>query len=60
MPFNADKCKRLHVGHSYPSVNYGISCVKIKNVEAKIDLGITIGCAIDSSLQSAKVISTAN
>ena len=30
MPFNADKCKRLHVGHSYPSVNYNIGGVERK------------------------------
>ena len=30
MPFNADKCKRLHVGHSYPSVNYSIGGVERK------------------------------
>ena len=30
MPFNADNCKRLHVGHSYPSVNYSIGGVERK------------------------------
>ena len=60
MPFNADKCKRLHVWHSYPSVNYSIGLVEIKKVKAEKHLGATIGCTIDSSLQCAKVVSTAN
>ena len=49
MVFNADKCNRLHVGHSYPCVNYSIDGVEIKNVMAENDLGVTIGCAMDSS-----------
>ena len=60
MLFNADKRKRLHVGHSYHSVNYSIGGVEIKNVKVGKDLGVTIGCTIDSSLQCAKVVSTAN
>ena len=32
MLFNADKCKCLHVGHSYPSVSYSTGDVEIKNV----------------------------
>ena len=53
MPLNADKCIRLHVGHSYPSVNYSIGGVEIKNVKAEKDLCVTIGCTMDSSLQCA-------
>ena len=53
MLFNADKCMRLHVGHSHPSVNCSIGGVEIRNVKAEKDLGVTIGCAIDSSLQCA-------
>ena len=60
MLLKADKCKHLHVGHRYPSGNYSISGFEIKNVKAEKDLGVTIGCTIDSSLQCAKVISTAN
>ena len=60
MLFNADKCRRLHMGHSYPSVNYSISGVEIKNVKAEKDLGVAICCTIDPRLQCAKVISTAN
>ena len=48
------------MGHSYPGVNYSIGGVEIKNVKAEKDLGVTIGCTIDSSLQCAKVVSTAN
>ena len=59
MPFNADKCKRFHMGHSCPRVNYMIGGVEIKNVWAEKDLCVTIGCTIDSSLQCAKVVSTA-
>ena len=33
MLFNADKCKRLHDGHSYHSVNHSIGGVEIKNVK---------------------------
>ena len=39
MPFNADKCKHLHVGHSYPSVNYSIG-----GVERKLRLTKKIRC----------------
>ena len=60
MLFNADKCKWLHVGHSYPSVNYSIGVVEIRNVDAEKDLDVTIGCTLDSSLQCAKMVSTAN
>ena len=60
MLFNADKCKHLHVAHSYPSVTYSIGCVEIKNVETEEDYGVTIGCTVDSSLQCAKVVITAN
>ena len=60
MLFNADKCKCLHVGHSYLSVNYSVSGVQIKNVKAEKVLGVIIGCALDSSFLCAKVVSTAN
>ena len=60
MLFNADKSKWLHVGHSFPNVIYSIGGVEIKNVEADNDLDVTIGCTLDSSLQCAKVVSTAN
>ena len=48
------------MGHSYPSVNYSIGDVEIKSVKAEKYLGVTMGCTIDSSLQCAKVVSTAN
>ena len=35
MLFNADKCKRLHVGHSYPCINYSIGGVETNNVETE-------------------------
>ena len=60
MLFNADKCKRLHVGHSYPSVNYSVSGVEIWNVMAEKDFCAAIGCTMDSSLQCTYVISTTN
>ena len=60
MLFNADKCNRLHVGHSYHSVNYSIGVVEKKNVEGEKDLGVALGCTLDSSLQCAKVVGTAN
>ena len=53
MLFNADKCIRLHVGHSYHSVNYSIGGVEIKNVMVEKDLCVTMGCTMDSSLQCA-------
>ena len=46
--------------YSYSSVNYSIDGDEIKNVKAENDLGVTIGCTIDPSLQCAKVVSTAN
>ena len=48
------------MGHSYPSVNYSIGGVEIKNVKADKDIGVTIGCTLDSNHQCAKVIGTAN
>ena len=51
MVFNVDKCMRLHVGHSYPSVTYGIDGVEIKNVKVEQHLDVIMGCTIDSSLQ---------
>ena len=60
MIFNADKCMRLHVGRSYPSVNYSISGVEKKNVKVEKDLGVTISYALDTILQCAKVVSAAN
>ena len=60
MQFNADKCKRQHVGHSYASVTYSIVGVEIRNVEAEKHLGLPIGSTIDSSIQCANVVSTAN
>ena len=54
MPFNADKLRRLHVGHIFPSVNCSVDGVEIKNIKAEEDLGVTIGCTIDSSLQCVK------
>ena len=60
MPFNAEKCKHMHVGHSWPSAHYSISDVEIKNFKVEKDLGETIGCTLDSSYQCAKVASTAN
>ena len=60
MLFNVDKCKCLHLEHTYPRANYNIGGVKIKNVKAEKDLGVTIGSTLDSSLQCAKVVSTAN
>ena len=50
----------MHVGHSYPSLNYSIGDVEIKNVEVEKDLSVTIGCSLDSSLQCAKVVGTGN
>ena len=35
MLFNHDNCKRLRVGHIYPSVIYGIGGAEIMNVEAE-------------------------
>ena len=58
--FNSDTCGRLHVGHSCPCVNYSIGGVEIKNFKAESELGVTMGCTMDSSLQCAKVICTAN
>ena len=45
---------------SYHRSNYSIGGVEIKNVEAEKDLGVTTDCTLDSSLQCAKVVSTAN
>ena len=45
---------------SYRSVGYSISGAQKKNVKAVKDSSVTIGCALDSSLQCAKVVSTAN
>ena len=45
---------------SYPSLNYSIGGVEIKNAKAEKDLGFAMGCVLDSSLQCAKVVSTAN
>ena len=39
MLFNADKCKRLHVGHSYHNVDYSIGGAEIKKVTAEKDSG---------------------
>ena len=60
MLFNADKCSRLHVGHSYQSFNYSIGGVEIRYVKAEQDLGVSMGYTINSSLQRAKMVSTAN
>ena len=59
MIFNADKCKCLHVGHSYPSVS-SIGGVQMKNVKANKVLGVITGYTLDFSLLCAKVVSTAN
>ena len=53
MPFNSDKCKRLHVGHSYACVNNRIGGFEIKNAKAVKDVGGTIGCTFDSCLLRA-------
>ena len=59
MLFNADKCKCLHLGHSYHRINYSIGVAEIKNVKAEKYLHVTIGCTLDSSLHCAKAVSTA-
>ena len=48
------------MGHSYPRVSYSIGDVEIKNVKTEKYLCVTIGYTLDSSLQYAKVVSTAN
>ena len=51
MPCNTDKCRYLHVGHKYPSVNYSISGVEIKNAKAEKYLGVAIGCTSAINVQ---------
>ena len=60
-----DRCYSMLSVHtctwvSYHSVNYSIGGVEIKNVEAEKDLGVTMGGALNSRLQCAKVLIAAN
>ena len=57
---NADKYNCLHVGHIYPRAIYCIDGVEIKTIKAEKDYGVAIENTLDSSLQCAKVVSTAN
>src|SRR6266516_4247025 len=42
MPFNAKKCKVLHMGKSNPSVEYDIKGEKIQVAEQEVDLGVIV------------------
>jgi ribonucleases P/MRP protein subunit RPP40 len=60
MPFNANKCHSLHIGHNNPKPEYYLSGEKIQSTNIERDLGVLIQDDLDQSQQVAKVVKKAN
>ena len=59
MPFNADKCKVMHLGYN-PERVYKINNVQVSSTEAEKDLGVWISKDLKSSLHCSNAAKKAN
>ena len=60
MPFNAKKCKVMHVGKKNPLVNYEIDGVVLERVEQEVNLGVLLRDVLGMEGQCSKAANKAN
>ena len=59
MPFNQDKCKVLHIGHSNPTSQYSMGASPIGCTEVEKDLGVLVDTELKFRQQAAAVVAKA-
>jgi len=60
MPFNVDKCKVMHLGHSNTKRDYKMAGQSLGKTESEKDVGVTVTPSMKWSKQCAKVAKTAS
>src|SRR5437867_6286166 len=60
MPFNAKKCKVMHIGKKNPLAKYEIDGVALESVEQEVDLGIMLQEDFKMEGQCSKAANNAN
>ena len=59
MPFNENKCKVLHIGHSNPSSRYTMRNSQIGVTDVEKDLGVFVDAELKFRRQAAAVVAKA-
>jgi ribonucleases P/MRP protein subunit RPP40 len=60
MPFNADKCKVMHVGYGNTQATYKLGSDLIKAIKEEQDLGVIMSADLKVAQQCKKAANTAN